>query len=130
MERLGQILFALAGYPEKASDQKKKIFDEYYELLFGDKLDITLVPSYVNIYFEIKSTYQNGNYDFTEQKGFYVLWMNEISNKKNSIEYYINYLEEFLNNYKSNSLVAKSRLLIQVGFKENLLNKMDVDSLI
>ena len=130
MERLGQILFALAGYPEKASDQKKKIFDEYYELLFGDKLDITLVPSYVNIYFEIKSTYQNGNYDFTEQKGFYVLWMNEISNKKNSIEYYINYLEEFLNNYKSNSLVAKSRLLIQVGFRENLLNKMAVDSLI
>lgn len=130
MERLGQILFALAGYPEKASDQKKKIFDEYYELLFGDKLDITLVPSYVNIYFEIKSTYQNGNYDFTEQKGFYVLWMNKISNKKNSIEYYINYLEEFLNNYKSNSLVAKSRLLIQVGFRENLLNKMTVDSLI
>ena len=130
MERLGQILFALAGYPEKASDQKKKIFDEYYELLFGDKLDITLVPSYVNIYFEIKSTYQNGNYDFTEQKGFYVLWMNKISNKKNSIEYYINYLEEFLNNYKSNSLVAKSRLLIQVGFRENLLNKMAVDSLI
>lgn len=36
MEKLGQLLLAFHGHPEKVSNSKKKIFEEYYNYLFND----------------------------------------------------------------------------------------------
>ncbi|SAY50852.1 AIPR family protein [Neisseria weaveri] len=120
MERLGQILLALSGLPEKSSDQKRKIFDELYEKLFGETLDISLVPKFVNRYFEIYSKYKNSSYEFSDQKVFYITWLDHISSQKVDLEEIINYFENFLDNYKGPSIVAKSRYMIQVGFRQNL----------
>ncbi len=41
MEKFGQILFAIQGSPEKASNQKKHIFEKYYDMVFGEnKFDL------------------------------------------------------------------------------------------
>ena len=127
MERLGQILLAANGFPEKSSDQKRKIFDEYYEQLFGESLDILLVPEYVKRYIEIKHFYQNSRYDFSEQKIFYIFWLDHISRKKIELNSLIEYFEEFHDEYIGTSMVAKSRYLIQVGFREALFNKFKID---
>ncbi len=37
MEKFGQILYSLKGFPEKATNQKKQIFDKYYDEVFGEK---------------------------------------------------------------------------------------------
>src|SRR5699024_1881993 len=37
MEKLCQLLYALYGYPDRSSNQKKRIFDKYYEEVFGDE---------------------------------------------------------------------------------------------
>lgn len=130
MERLGQVLLAASGFPEKSSDQKRKIFDEYYDQLFGESLDIELVPKYVKRYLEIKQFYQNSSYTLSEQKIFYIFWLDHISNKANiaiDLNFLITYFENFHDNYEGSSLVAKSRYLIQVGFREALSNQFQHD---
>lgn len=55
MEKFGQILFALKGYPERASNQKKHIFEKYYDTVFLEpNFELTKSVDYVTRYFEIK----------------------------------------------------------------------------
>lgn len=125
MEKFGQILFSVQGHPEKASNQKKQIFDKYYNQIFGEQnFDLSKSAEYVNRYFEIKKNYDSlGLAEGTDQKIFYILYIDG----KLSIdtEDKIKFLEESIKGYNPNEekLVSDARKLIQVKFKE----KIDAD---
>lgn len=120
MERLGQILFSINGFPEKASNQKKDIFDKYYENIFGpEKLDINKLPQFIRRYFEIKSKYDNSkNYTSSDQKIFYIVYIDQYLN--NDVEIQIERFEKLITKFEPETKknVADSRKLIQLKFRE------------
>jgi hypothetical protein len=129
MERFGQILFSIKGYPEKASNQKKDIFDKYYDDIFGnDNLDIAESPNQVRRYFEIKNTYDNNTlgYISSDQKIFYILFIDKYLSI--SIEEKIAFFEKIIVEFEPDSKkqIADSRKLIQLKFKEYLLEKLEI----
>lgn len=119
MERFGQILFSIKGNPQRASNQKKQIFDKYYDELFSEnKLNLEDAPSQIEKYFEIKKKYDNITvYDSSEQKIFYILYLSQHLSK--SIEEIIELFENLIKEYNpsGNSGIADSRKLIQIRFK-------------
>lgn len=121
MERLGQILFSINGFPEKASNQKKDIFDKYYDSIFGqDNLDLSKIPLHIKTYFEIKHKYDNNqkNYLSSDQKIFYIVYINQYMN--NPIEEQIEIFEDLIVKFEpeGNKAIADSRKLIQLKFRE------------
>jgi len=122
MERVGQILFALQGNPQKASNQKRYIFEKNYLELFGEgNLDLTSLPSNIREYFAVKKAYENNikGYIGSDQKVFYILYMLDFS--QSSIEVCIDLLEALLNKYLADvdeeKKVSQARKLIQNDFK-------------
>jgi hypothetical protein len=129
MERFGQILFSINGYPEKASNQKKDIFDKYYEDIFGaENLDITESPTQVKRYFEIKHKYDNNDlgYISSDQKIFYILYIDKYltTTLEDKIMTFENIILEF--EPESKKPLADSRKLIQLKFKEFLIKKLGI----
>ena len=120
MEKFGQILFSILGFPEKASNQKKEIFDKYYNQIFGDNFfDLSKSAEYVKRYYEVKKVYETSrkNYEVTDQKIFYVLYMDNKVNK--SIVEKIEIFEKILNAYSpSGNAIPNARKLIQLRFRE------------
>lgn len=119
MEKFGQILFSRQGNPEKASNQKKKIFEKYYnETFLSDKFDINEAPYIVKEYYSIKKEYDTSSYESIEQKIFYIIYMKQHIDK--DIKDLIVSLENCLVSYKKDSIISPARKLIQKGFKEHL----------
>lgn len=115
MEKFAQILFSKFGFPDKASNQKKKIFEKYYDFTFkNENFNIEDSASYVKRYFEIKKYYEESNLSFTDQKIFYILYLDTYF--QNVIKDAVDYLETKLKEYKSN--IPDARKLIQIKFKE------------
>ncbi|MFN8380508.1 MAG: AIPR family protein [Anaerolineales bacterium] len=122
MEKFGQILFSIQGHPEKASNQKKQIFDKYYDRIFGDQyFDLSKSAEYVNRYFEIKKEYDAfSDSDSTDQKIFYILYMD--TRLSTGIKEKIELLESAIKSYRVNedAQISDARKLLQVKFKEKL----------
>lgn len=119
MEKFGQILFALQGFPEKASNQKKQIFDKYYNDIFSaTKFNISDSAMYVKRYYEIKQQYEKSAYKFTDQKIFYILYLDK--KLSNTITEKIQFFERVLESYRSHEPLSDARKLIQSKFKEDL----------
>lgn len=119
MEKFGQILFSVQGFPEKASNQKKQIFDKYYPQIFNESnFDLSSSAILVKRYFEIKKAYDISIYDSSDQKIFYILYLdkliNEVLNNK------IDFFENVLRNYRSGDKISDARKLINTKFKETL----------
>lgn len=115
MEKFAQILFSKFGFPEKASNQKKKIFEKYYDFTFkNENFNIEDSASYIKRYFEIKKFYEESKITFTDQKIFYILYLDIYF--QNVIKDAVDYLETKLREYKSD--VPDTRKLIQIKFKE------------
>jgi len=117
MERMAQIIFSKQGSPDKASNQKKRLFDKDYDEIFNDRLDFNLLIEYVKEYEQIKSTYEERGLKAYEQKYFYVLYLNT---KKNNINQNIDIIEKVLVGFKSDEDMPEPRKLIQKAFKEAL----------
>lgn len=127
MERFGQILLSHQGSPERATNQKKFIFDKYYDEIFlSDKFNLELSPSLIIEYFSIKKDYEQLKNIIipSEQKVFYVLYMRTISDL--SIRDTIQRLEKIINEYnpKSGKNLSEARKLIQLDFKTFLDSEM------
>jgi len=123
MERYGQILFAIKGFPEKASNQKKYIFDKYYDNIFGiNNFVIEDSPKIIQRYFYIKKEYEklNSKYSISEQKVFYILYLDKILDKP--IKDIIIQFEKIISEYEpeSGKELSPARKLIQTRFKEYL----------
>lgn len=123
MERFGQILLSLQGMPERATNQKKFIFDKYYDELFlSEKFKLELCPEMITNYFLIKKEYEKlkGVITLSEQKVFYILYLCSIIDKP--ILELINLLEQTIKSYKPSTgkTLSEARKLIQLNFKSYL----------
>lgn len=125
LEKFAQILYSIQGHPEKASNQKKKIFEKYYEDTFGEKnFDIRRSPDIVKRYFEIFKVYTSKKLEMSEQKIFYIMYLDEHYEK--NIETNIDILEKCINEYKKGEKISLARKLIQTGFKEYVDNTLKI----
>ncbi|MEA3450536.1 MAG: AIPR family protein [Bacteroidota bacterium] len=129
MERFGQILFSLKGYPDKASNQKKQIFDKYYDDIFSENnLNIAKSPEQVSRYFEIKREYErkNNNYKSSDQKIFYILYLD--THLSLEIPELISIFESLIQEYipSSGNTVSDARKLIQLKFKEFIDTELNI----
>lgn len=125
MERLGQILYSVNGYPDRASNQKKRLFQEYYDDIFkSNTFTLEDALKYSNSFIEIERVYKKypSEIKYYEQKAFYILYI--IKNKDYSIKDSISKLEELIKSY--NADVSESRKLIQKGFKEHINNNLNI----
>jgi len=123
MEKFGQILFAIQGYPEKASNQKKKIFEKFYDQTFkGENFNIEKCSEIVTRYYEIKDIYEKTGFKSNDQKIFYILYMDQFFDDTKEE---INFLEETIVEFKSEETVSDARKLLQVKFKELLDEKIE-----
>lgn len=120
LEKFAQILFSIQGNPDKASNQKKKIFEKYYDKIFGEKnFDISKAPEIVILYYNIKNLYESRKeYESSDQKIFYIIYL--YYNGKNDIDNNIVKLEQLLNEYSKTSALSQARALITAGFKKSL----------
>lgn len=118
MEKFGQILFAIQGYPEKASNQKKQIFDKHYDRTFNDgTFEIGKSAEIVRRFFEIKSVYENlENYPSSDQKVFFIMYID--TKLTQSIEELIVFFENILNEYRNDEEISEARKLINTRLKE------------
>ncbi|HBF2065411.1 TPA: AIPR family protein [Clostridioides difficile] len=118
-ERLAQILYSVNGYPDRASNQKKKLFQEYYDEIFrGENFTLENAIRYSNLYFEIEKIYKDKkeHIEYYDQKTFYIIYMFEKYGC--DINESIDILEDALNKHQSS--VSNSRKLIQKKFKDYL----------
>ena len=120
---LDKFYFSIQGSPEKASNQKKQIFDKYYNQIFSEaKFDLSKSPEYVKRYFEIKREYDlpANNFESSDQKIFYIFYIDNHLNS--SLFEKIKFFENVINQYSPNTekVVSDSRKLIQIKFKERL----------
>lgn len=119
MEKMAQIIYSKKGFPDRATNQKKSLFEKYYNDIFSsENLDIEILPEYINEYNAISEFYSHQTdikgYD---QKYLYVLFLNK---KENNIEKNVLFVEKTLEEYKKEDGISHARKLIQRGFKELL----------
>lgn len=122
MEKLGQLILAYKGHPEKVSNSKRKIFDQFYSTLFNDSpefmdMAIELVKEYDSIqaeYIKLIDTYK-----FYEQKIFYIIYLHRWV-QKNTLMDNIKILEENLSDFRKDEEISPARKLIQTAFKQKI----------
>lgn len=116
MEKFGQILFALSGSPEKTTNQKKSIFDKYYDKVFGEKtLDITVAPSQIKEYYNVRDAYKKIVDSVSDQKIFYILYLKQ--NLQIELVDLINEFEEKIEKFSTDKKISDARKLIRNDFK-------------
>ena len=116
IEILAQLIYSKMGNPDRATNQKKALFDKYYDEIFSENLNFEEVKDLVEKYFNIQERYKESNFEMTNQKCFYILWISEIYDKL--IDQSIQLLEKYLLEYKKEENISNSRKLIQKGFKK------------
>lgn len=125
MEKFAQILFSIQGNPEKVSNQKKKIFDKYYDDVFGEEnFNIENSAKIVNEYYKIEKIYKESTYTFTDQKIFYIFYL--INHLDMEIEKLIIQFEKIIEEYKKDEELQPARKLIQKQFKDLLDQKLKI----
>ncbi|MCF2950326.1 AIPR family protein [Paraglaciecola aquimarina] len=127
MERFGQLLLALKGFPEKSSNQKQHIFGKYYTDLFDSQsFDVSEAPTIIETYFNVISEYSNlkAKYIPLEQKFFYIMHINKF-NSGMSINEQITFLEDAIKEFTPmGKTTTDARKMIQVGFRETIDKKL------
>lgn len=119
MERMAQIIYSKLGYPDRATNQKKRLFETYYDEIFNEDIDFNRLADYVIEYYSIQDEYKIKKVNGYEQKYFYVLYLNK---NHYNINYNIDKVEKALMEYRNYEDLSDARKLIQKGFKE-LLDK-------
>ncbi|PET16747.1 AIPR family protein [Bacillus thuringiensis] len=123
MEKLAQILYSSLGYPERASNQKRRLFLEYYDFIFKNAhFSLENCKEKTELYSEIEQAYTHSGHQVSDQKIFYIIYLVSFTNL--TIEQSINKLEELLDTYEVDT--PKSRKLIQKGFKEFVNNELNI----
>lgn len=119
-EKLAQILYSYKGYPDRSTNQKKKLFGIYYNEIFGeDIIEFDKVLELIELYNTIETKYKElyGANEVYTQKVLYIIYLQSI---RDDIEANIHQLEDILDKYRRDADLSKARKLIQKGFKEFL----------
>lgn len=119
-EKLAQILYSYKGYPDRSTNQKKKLFGIYYDEIFGeDIIEFDKVLELIELYNTIEAKYKElyGANEVYTQKVLYIIYLQSI---RDDIEANIHQLEDILDKYRRDDDLSKARKLIQKGFKEFL----------
>lgn len=125
MEKLGQLLLAVKGHPEKSSNSKKRIFEDYYSYLFNDETKfMDQAINLVKEYHSIIENYANlkPNVKFYEQKVFYIVYLNKFIESNSTLQN-IDILEQLIINYRKDEDIPPARKLIQKNSKKLLMIK-------
>ena len=126
MEKVAQILYSYKGYPDRATNQKRYLFDKYYDEIFDEeKIDFSEVLSLIELFYKVENEYKQINADVTLQKCLYVIYMNG-SAKEKSIKEDIDILESCIEQYSEEKKVSPSRALVYKAFKNALRDKMGI----
>lgn len=118
MEKLAQILYSSSGYPERATNQKKKLFKSYYkDIFYSENFSLEKSLLQINKFFDIQNFYkvERQSYKVMDQKIFYIL--HAIENFNIQYDKSIDFLEQALETYEAD--VSQARKLIQKGFKSH-----------
>jgi hypothetical protein len=127
MEKFGQILFALDGKPEKASNQKKSIFDKYYEDLFIKNFELEKSVEYINKYFMIREEYLKIDPKVSDQKIFYILYLDKNLENEN-LQNIITDFEKYIKEFSTEKELSEARKLIRNDFKDFIDNKFNFNN--
>jgi len=125
METFGKILKAMSGYPDKATNGLKDIFEGSYEDLFVNDFDLKAAPALIEKYFSIIRSYKNKKLRGNQLKFFYIMYFSGRYSKlgEDSI---ISLLETFLDEYRKSNDLTEVKALGSTSFKnefEKLLNE-------
>ncbi len=124
MEKLAQILYAYKGYPERASNAKKRLFSTYYNEIFPEDLDFDEMYEILMLYLDIVKEYEKSRYEKFEQKYLMILYMKKKA-QKNTIKQLITMLEKTLDSFEPEIKIAKSRKILKVSFRKEIEEQLE-----
>lgn len=125
MEKVAQILYTHMGFPDRSTNQKKALFEKYYDEIFDeDSLDLELVLRLITMYHQIEDEYKNTEFTAYDGKYLYIIYVkNYLPNK--SLNECIHLLEKFIVEYKEEEDISAARKLIQKGFKDHVSSQIE-----
>lgn len=119
MELLAKILYAYQGFPERVTNQRKRLFTDYYDEIFGETLDLDNLPHIIDLFYKIKDSEPS----LTEQEACYILYIAKNMNSKdtdNTISESIKILKQAEDTYKTKASISTARKIIQKEFRNHL----------
>ena len=130
MELVAQIIMAgINMEPDVVSNQKRKLFTDYYDEIFDDSTSFEDVKKILDKYFEIWEHY-DGQKDEkgkklrkSVQRDLYTLYIMEKTGIENS-EKFQNILDKAFESFMSNSDISKYRRLAYAKFKDAVDNQI------
>lgn len=124
MEKLAQLIYSNLEYPDRATNQKKALFEKYYDTIFDpDKLKFEFILELINKYINIEKEYVESEFKGFHQKYLYVIYL-DVKIKDKSIADLIKILEQFIKEYKEGESISPARKLIQKGFKDYIIEQL------
>ena len=63
------------GYPSRAINNKKKLFEEYYDDIFPEDLDITTVEALIDENIKTIDKYKRTRNEISETKYLYIIYI-------------------------------------------------------
>lgn len=123
-EKLAQILYSAKGFPDRASNQKKRLFQEYYEEIFSEDFNVEKAVKLVKLYYEIEKVFEDSYTDIKayEQKFFYIIFI--VNQYDKEISEAIKILEELI--VEECTEITESRMLLKTKFKDKLISKLEM----
>lgn len=127
MESLGKLLKAMSGFPDKATNSLKDIFEGSYDKFFVENLDLSKLPSLIDKYFNIVKLYKDHKISGNQLKFYYVVYFSETYKSVPTLDI-VNLLEKSIKHYVSkNEEMTPIKALGSVSFKKEF--KLQLDNL-
>lgn len=123
MEKFGQILTAVQGNPERATNSIQNIFEKYYNDLFIKNFNIAEAPTLIESYFEIIKSYKASDFKGVQLKYFYILYLKSL-NIVDEYSLMIEQLETSLISYTTDTDTSDVRKMGQIRFREELVQSL------
>ena len=128
MELLAQLLYSKIGYPDRASNQKSRLFSVYYDEIFKNETNFSMENclEVIRNKIEIDSIYNKLNIKNYNQKTFYIIYIS--SKTQLTFAESINKLEELIKSFETDSESTDARKLIKSSFKTHVNKKLNIES--
>ncbi|GAA0560989.1 AIPR family protein [Rheinheimera aquimaris] len=134
MEKFGQILMAVQGYPEKGINSKKNIFEKHYDEIFIDNLKIEESHLLILRYFKILAIYKELGRRINNIEVLYVLYIDQnVIREMIDVKLIIDEINNFISTYQTDEEMSNVRKMGQTRFRTELtklfVSKFDLHSM-